>query len=33
MEEAPTTPNQNGGNANPGVTEDNNANPGGQDVE
>ena len=33
VEEAPTTPNQNGGNANPGVTEDNNANPGGQDVE
>ena len=33
VEEAPTTPNQNGGNANPGVTEENNANPGGQDVE
>lgn len=33
VEEAPTIPNQNGGNANPGVTEDNNANPGGQDVE
>ena len=33
VEEAPTTPNQNGGNANPGVTEDNNVNPGGQGVE
>ena len=33
VEEAPTTPNQNGGNANPGVTEDNNANPGAQGVE
>ena len=33
VEEAPITPNQNAGNANPGVTEDNNANPGGQGVE
>ena len=33
VEEAPTTPNQNGVNANPGVTEDNNANPGSQGVE
>ena len=33
VEEAPTTPNQNGGNAKPGGTEDNNANPGAQGVE